>query len=137
MKYLVDTDWIINYLKGDESTVNTLETLYDKGFAISVISFSEIYEGIFYYKGKTRNKLERDFQQFLEGVIVIDVDENIGKVFGELRAELRKEGNLIDNFDLLIASTAIQHDLELLSNNVKHFKRIKGLNFKCLNDFFI
>jgi tRNA(fMet)-specific endonuclease VapC len=135
LKYLVDTDWIINYLKGDEETVNILEQLYDSGFAISVISFSEIYEGIFYYEGKNRSKLERDFKQFLEGVIVVDVDENIGKIFGELRAELRKEGNLIDNFDLLIASTAIQNNLELLSNNVKHFKRIKGLRLKCLSDF--
>ena len=65
----------------------------------------------------------------------MDVGEDIGKKFSELRAKLRKEGNLIDNFDLLIASTAISHDLELLSNNVRHFQRIENLKLKSLDDF--
>ena len=135
MKYLIDTDWIINYLKGDEKTVNALENFYGRGFAISVISFAEIYEGIFYYEGEKRDKLERDFKNFLEGVTVLNVDENIGEIFGKLRSQLRKEGNLIDNFDLLIASTALWHNLYLLSNNVKHFKRIKDLEIKSLMDY--
>lgn len=135
MKYLVDTDWVIHFLKGHKQTIDTLNFLYHDGFAISVITFSEIYEGIYYFEDEKREKLENDFKNFLKGVVILDVDEDIGKKFSELRAKLRKEGNLIDNFDLLIASTAISHDLELLSNNVRHFQRIENLKLKSLDDF--
>ena len=134
MIYLVDTDWVINYLRGEQRTVRLLRNLYEKGLAISVITFSEIYEGIFYFESK-KEKLEKDFLNFLEGVVVLAVDENIGKLFGELRADLRKDGNLLENFDLIIAATALFHNLELLSNNAKHFSRIKNLRLKSITDY--
>ena len=84
MNYLVDTDWVINYLRGEQQTVDLLRNLYEKGLAISVITFSEIYEGIFFFENRKKT-LERDFLNFLEGVVVLGVDENIGKIFGELR----------------------------------------------------
>ena len=49
MNYLVDTDWVINYLRGEQQTVHLLRNLYEEGLAISVITFSEIYEGIFLF----------------------------------------------------------------------------------------
>jgi tRNA(fMet)-specific endonuclease VapC len=135
LNYLVDTDWIINYLKGHNKTVNVLGALHGDGLAISVVSFSEIYEGIYYFENPKRKKLEGDFKNFLEGVMVLDVDEDIGKKFGQLRAKLRKKGNLIDNFDLLIASTAICYNLVLLSENVRHFNRVEGLQLKNTDKF--
>ncbi len=89
MNYLVDTDWVINYLRGEKQTVHVLRLLYEKGLAISVITFSEIYEGIFYYKDK-KDTLEKNFLNFLEGVEVLGVDEDIGKSFGELVAGFEK-----------------------------------------------
>lgn len=135
MRYLVDTDWIINFLKGQKQTVEILDSLFYEGYAISVISFAEIYEGIYYFGYEKRKTLERDFRNFLEGVAVLDVNEEIGKEFAQLRAKLRKEGNLIDNFDLLIASTALFYGLELLSNNTRHFQRIENLILKSIDDF--
>ena len=87
-----------------------------------------------YFENK-KETLERDFINFLEGVVVLGVDENIGKIFGELRAGLRKDGNLLENFDLIIAATALFHNLELLTNNVKHFDRIRKLRLKSITDF--
>ena len=40
---------------------------------------------------------------------------------------MRKAGRMIGDFDLLIASTCLCHDLTLLTNNVRHFNRIEGL----------
>ncbi len=48
---------------------------------------------------------------------------------------LRRDGNLLENFDLIIAATALFHNLELLSNNTKHFSRIKKLRLKNITDF--
>ncbi|MDQ1353879.1 MAG: tRNA(fMet)-specific endonuclease VapC [Acidobacteriota bacterium] len=103
--------------------------------AISVITFSEVYEGIYRFENEKRDELEENFQNFLRGVQILNVDENIAGVFAEQRAKLRRENKLIDNFDLLIGSTALYYNLELLTNNIKHFERIENLKFRCLNDF--
>ena len=49
------------------------------------------------------------------------------EVFGRLKADLEKAGSPLDDFDLIIASCAIAHNLILVTNNAKHFKRITGL----------
>jgi len=64
---------------------------------------------------------------FLSGVHVLALDDDMARIFGKLRSDLRQEGNLIDNFDLLIAATCLLHDLELHTGNAKHFARIAGL----------
>jgi predicted nucleic acid-binding protein len=47
--------------------------------------------------------------------------------FGRIRGQLRRDGNLVGDMDLLIASTAIAHDLTLVTRNRRHFERIPGL----------
>ena len=106
-----------------------------EGFAISIISFAEVYEGIYRFEGGKRKELEENFQDFLTGIQILNIDENIAGIFAEKRAKLRKENKLIDNFDLLIGSTALYYNLELLTNNVKHFGRVESLKFRNLNDF--
>jgi tRNA(fMet)-specific endonuclease VapC len=128
MAYLIDTDWIIDYLKGKKSIVNKLQKLFDEGLVISVISLAELYEGIF--ASKDPKKHLKTFQDFLSGVVVLGITDEICQTFGRLRAEQRKVGVTIDNFDLLIASTVLVHDLTILTDNVKHFKKIKGIKIE-------
>lgn len=134
-EFFADTDWIINFPRGHQQTVEILSRLYDEGLGISVITFSEVYEGIYRFENEKRDELEENFHDFLRGVQILNVDENIAMIFAEQRAKLRRENKLIDNFDLLIGSTALHYNLELLTNNVKHFERIKTLKIRCLNDF--
>ena len=44
ISYLIDTDWVIDFLKGKKEIVDTLLSLEKKGLAISVISLAELYE---------------------------------------------------------------------------------------------
>jgi predicted nucleic acid-binding protein len=131
----VDTDWIINFLRGHQQTVDLLSHLYDEGVAISIISFSEVYEGIYCFENGKRDELEENFKNFLSGVKILNINENIARIFAEQRSKLRKENRLIDNFDLLIGSTALYYNLELLTNNIKHFERIDNLKLRDLNSF--
>ena len=55
-RYLVDTDWAIDYLNGREGTRKRLEELEESGLAFSIISLAEVYEGIFYSKDPKRTK---------------------------------------------------------------------------------
>jgi predicted nucleic acid-binding protein len=53
---------------------------------------------------------------------LIDTD-----TFGDLKAGLQKRGNPIDDMDLMIAATAMNHGLVLVTDKEKHFKKITGL----------
>ena len=126
--YLIDTDWIIDYLDGRKAVVKEIQEKFGVNLNVSIISLAELYEGI--YGSKTFEENERELNEFLSGVTVLELTKDICKKFGELRNELRKRGELIGDFDLLIASTALQNNLTLLTGNTKHFKRIKGLKIE-------
>lgn len=125
ISYLIDTDWIIDFLKGERKVVEKLVSLVDDGLAISIISLAELYEGI--YASAQVEKQSQGLNDFLTAVTVIGIDDKICKVFGEQRMRLRREGKLIDNLDLLIAATSLHYNLTLMTNNISHFDRIKGL----------
>jgi tRNA(fMet)-specific endonuclease VapC len=127
MKYLIDTDWVINHLKGENRVVSKLEELVPEGVAISVISLAEIYEGVYYSKDPVKS------QQLLEEFLapdlkVLNVDQEVCKIFGKERGRLRQQKKMISDFDLLIASTCLYHNLTLLTNNRRHYEMVQGLN---------
>lgn len=105
--------------------VNKLKEIKKKGLGISIITLLELYEGV--YGSKNSEKHLNSLENFLTGIKVIGIDDEIAKIFGKERAKLRKKGELIDNFDLIIACTCLQYKVRLLTNNIKHYKRIEGL----------
>lgn len=123
--YLLDTDWVIDYLKGVPRVVTRLQAAADEGLAISVISLAELYEGV-YGSGNAERHL-KGLRQFLGCIQVIGLDEAICQTFGQYRHRLRQHGQLIDNFDLLIAATAVTYRLRLVTSNVRHYARVPEL----------
>lgn len=130
ISYLIDTDWIIHYLNGSRNIVAKLRSLEKDGLAISVISLAELYEGIYYSTNSDGN--ERALNDFLSGVSVIGVEDIICRLFGKERGRLRQAKKMIGDFDLLIASTCLHHNLTLLTNNRKHYKMVEGLKILSL-----
>ncbi|WP_439647486.1 PIN domain-containing protein [Brucepastera parasyntrophica] len=61
---------------------------------------------------------------------IIPIDISIIEIFSELKSKYDKKGIVIDDFDLLIASTALTHNQILVTNNVKHFNKIKELKIE-------
>lgn len=125
MKYLIDTDWVIHSLRGEKRVMKKLLELKGEGLTISVISLAELYEGV--YRSTNSTSDERVLNDFLTGVSVLGISGEICKIFGRERARLRKEGKLIGDLDLLIASTCLHHNLTLLTNNVGEFQRVENL----------
>jgi tRNA(fMet)-specific endonuclease VapC len=124
--YLIDTDWVIHYLNGHLAIVERLEELQEAGLALSVVSLTELYEGIYYSRDPDGN--ERALNNFRGGVMVIGIDEEICRLFGRERGRLRAAGQMIGDFDLLIGATALHHHLTLLPNNRRHFELIENLH---------
>lgn len=83
VSYLVDTDWAIDYLNGQDQTRKRLEELEDSGLAFSIISLAEVYEGIYYSKDPEGN--EKALLDFLQDVTVIGIDEEGCRLFGKER----------------------------------------------------
>ena len=125
MTYLIDTDWVVDHLLGKPVAVRFLQTLEPDGLAISQVTFGEIYEGI--YHGSDPVAAETTFLQFLANVDVLDLTIEIWKRYARIRGDLRRSGQLIAEFDNLIASTALQHDLILVTRNLRHYQRIPDL----------
>jgi tRNA(fMet)-specific endonuclease VapC len=125
LRYLVDTDWVIDYLNGRAGIVERLDQLPPEGLGLSVISLAELFEGVFY--SRDAEGAERDLHDFLRTMRIVPLDENVCEIFGRERGRLRAVGTLIGDFDLLIWATALQHSLVLLTNNRRHFELIEGL----------
>jgi len=126
MKYLVDSDYVADYLKGRAPSTDLLNALLQDGMAISIITFAEVYEGIYY--GHNRTHYTQIFQRFLHGVTVLGITRSIAKQYARMRGELGRKGQLIDQPDLFIAATATYHHLTLVTRNLKDYERIPDLN---------
>jgi tRNA(fMet)-specific endonuclease VapC len=57
----------------------------------------------------------------------VGLDEDTVLLYGEIQAILEKAGQVIGDFDVLIASTAISKELVLMTGNERHYRRIKDL----------
>ncbi len=125
MPYLVDTDWIIEALAGREPVLTTLRRLAPQRLAVCLISLAEVYE-VAFNSPNPQAHLE-SFRRFLAPLRVLPLTEPIVVRFAEVRSSLRYRGQLIPDFDILIAATALHHNLTLLTFNVGHFQRIPDL----------
>ncbi len=123
--YLVDTDWVIEYLHDNPVVVQRLQRLDAGQMAVSPITLAEVYEGV--YGSVDPAGSEAGFRKFLTRVTIVGIDDETCQLFGKERGRLRAAKTLIDDFDLLIGATALRHGLTLLTNNRKHFARIKNL----------
>ncbi|MEO6720997.1 MAG: type II toxin-antitoxin system VapC family toxin [Ferruginibacter sp.] len=124
---MLDTDILSEFLRGNLKVVNKVnEHLKEHGFvSLSIITYYEILNGL-YYKD-ARNQLAK-FEEFISLNRVIPLTLPMAKAAAIIQADLRKKGKEIGHTDTLIAGIAIISDLQLVTNNTDHFKRIKELN---------
>jgi tRNA(fMet)-specific endonuclease VapC len=125
MNYLVDTDYTADYLKGYERATTVLTTLFAQGIGISIITFAEVYEGIYFGEKKTQH--ETGFRNLLKSTPVLGITRPFARQFARIRGTLRTRGQLITDPDILIAATAINHNLTLVTRNIKDYQRIPNL----------
>jgi tRNA(fMet)-specific endonuclease VapC len=125
LKYLADTDRLIDTQIGIPEAIDLIDLLSPSGIGISIITAGEMYEGAIRSSDATV-RLAR-CRAFLSAFPVLPLSDPIMERFARIRAELRGQGNLIPDLDLLIAATALEHDLTLLTRNVQHFMRVTGL----------
>jgi len=123
--YLLDSDWIIQALGNRQPVLRTLDRLSSSRIYVSYITVGEIYERAFDSVNPEAHLLS--FRQFLSAYRVLTLSDPIMERFAETRWFLRRRGQLISDFDLLIGATALHHDLTVLTFNRRDFQRIPDL----------
>jgi len=125
----LDTNIITAFLKNDSRVVERVSDyleFFDK-LTINIISYYEILRGL---KDLGNEEKLCRFDNFIEENELVFITKDTIKKAAEIYAYLKKEGNLIEDADILMASTAIVEDLVLITNNIKHFKRVKDLEIE-------
>jgi tRNA(fMet)-specific endonuclease VapC len=123
---LLDTDTMIEILRGNPKALHRLASVpAGIDVCVSAITAAELYHGA----ARSMNSAT-SIQQvglLLGGLQVIPVDQPLAAEFGTLKASLQAAGQVIADFDLLIAATALIHRLQLITHNTRHFNRIPNL----------
>lgn len=128
MKYLLDTDTIIYWLKGNQDIEAKACMAGLDALAYSIISHAELYFGA--YNSEQVEKNLQAIQLLRQKLKLLPFDENSALIFGKTKSGLKKQGNIILDADIMIASIAQANNLTLITNNSKHFTRIPGLKIE-------
>jgi tRNA(fMet)-specific endonuclease VapC len=128
---LLDTDTLSEIIKGRNAAVRlkAVQYLVEYGsFSFSLITRFEILRGL---KAKNAAAQLAAFEARCQASAVLPVTDKIIVLAADLYADLKRRGELISDADLIIASTAIVHDLVLVTRNTAHYRRVAGLTLDC------
>lgn len=122
---IIDSDILIYFLKGEKRVVQEILKIAPNELYTTRINYTELLYGA-YNSIKVEENLSR-FRNFLDEFTILEFDEKSSEIFSKSKAKLKKDGNIIADMDLMIASIAMANSHELVTNNQKHFKRIQQL----------
>ena len=126
-QYLLDTDICVFLLKDKFGIKEKIKSTGISNCFISEITIAELTYGA--YKS---DDFERHIKEVskMEQLFTVMPIYDCFSTFAKEKVRLRKEGNIIPDFDLLIGSVALNNDFILVTNNAKHFMRMNGLNLE-------
>lgn len=126
-QYLLDTNICIFFLRGLYDVPQRLEQIGRRNCHISEITVGELL-----YGAACSIHKEKHLRQVNELISLFAVEPiyPVLPVFADTKAQLRKQGTMIDDFDLLIGATALKHGMVLVTENVKHLSRVPGITLE-------
>ena len=118
-EYLIDSDILIDYLRGfEKARVFLIKENRRRILYISAINVMEVYSG----KDAIKFKYQKLLNEFLSSFKIIELNERIAKMAGLIHIKYNTPFA-----DAAIAATALEYNLILITRNIKHFKEIKKL----------
>lgn len=114
-------------MKGRFELDKKFESLVPSSLFISEITLAELKFGV--ANSSTPKRNSNALNDFLTGVQILPIFDALD-IYANEKARLRKSGQTVDEFDLLIGASAIANDLTLITNNVKHFDRLTGISIE-------
>jgi tRNA(fMet)-specific endonuclease VapC len=126
MKYLLDTNICIALIRQKPAALIHRLTAIEPGeVGISSITLAELIYGA--VKSTRPEQNQAALEQFLLPLELVDFDGSAALAYGQIRAELERDGKSIESMDMLIAAHAMSLSSILVTNNTREFGRIPGL----------
>lgn len=126
-RYLLDTNICVFYLKGQYDIPRQIAAIGRRRCAISEITVLELL-----YGAACSNRVvdaTEEVNALVDALEVIPIGE-ARLLFAQAKALLRAKGEMIDDFDLLIGTTAVAHDCVMVTENLRHLARIPGISIE-------
>ncbi len=119
---IADTDVVIDFFSGAEPAASAVSLLIESDrLALSSMTVFELYAGV------TGKKRLDQVREFVSMVPVFPLNQEEARNAGQIYTELRKNGTLIGNQDILIAGVCVANHVPLMTRNTDHFSRVSGL----------
>lgn len=131
MAYILDADWIVHITSGNRPAAAVIDRLSPQGISVSWATVGEVYE-IAYNSPNPDAQLDV-YRKFLLPFEQVGLNEPIIEHFAEIRSFLRRRGQMISDFDIILAATALHHDFTVLTFNTRHFERVPDLRIYRFN----
>jgi tRNA(fMet)-specific endonuclease VapC len=123
-KYLLDTNICIYFIKGQYELNRKIAEIGEENCFISEMTVAELKFGI--ENSKTVEAMRIIVEAFILKFPIIPIYNSLD-IYAREKARLRKTGQLIDDFDILIGATAVANDMIMVTNNVSHLNRIGNI----------
>ncbi|MDE2815117.1 MAG: type II toxin-antitoxin system VapC family toxin [Chloroflexota bacterium] len=127
MPYLIDSDWVIDYLGQEAEALQLVDRLAQEGIAISIVTYMEVYQGVL--RSQDANAASAQFEALVAAIPVLPFSRPVAERCAQLRESLRKQGKRPQQraLDLIIAATALTYDLVLVTRNIADYQDLPGL----------
>jgi len=123
----LDTSVLVALIRKDQAAIDGLAAEAERGGTVSttVVSLCELYSGA--YGSKNPQKELAKVQDLVSDLGLLELDAGAAKRYGELVNDATLKRAAIGDFDLIIASIALEQEEKLVTRNLKHFNRVPGL----------
>jgi tRNA(fMet)-specific endonuclease VapC len=128
--FLLDTNVCVRLLNPNKNKriAIKLESVDSASVFLSSITRAELYYGA--YRSSRRDENLLRLEAFLDAFAILPFNEHCERIYGQIRAELAAQGQLIGPNDLLIAATALAHGMTLVTHNIREFCRLRDLRIE-------
>ena len=127
MAIVLDADVIIRGERGTLDLAAWISQHENEGFEVAAITVAELWHGVERATGEHRAKRERYIREILEELPMIPYTETTALEHARIWASLESSGQMIGDYDLIVAATALERGSAVATFNKRHFQRVPGL----------
>jgi tRNA(fMet)-specific endonuclease VapC len=127
MPYLVDSNLVIDHLAEVSEASQFLDAFAQEGIVISIVTYMEAFQGV--VRSEHPKEASEKFHSFADKVLILPFSIAVAERCARLRETLRSQNKRVKSraLDLIIAATALEYNLTLVTKNTDDFKDIPDL----------
>jgi tRNA(fMet)-specific endonuclease VapC len=126
MRFLLDTCVVSDFVQGHQRVLDRVRSSSPADLAASTITEMEVHYGLA-LNPRLARQIGPVLHSFFGALSVLPYDRDSATASASIRADLKRRGQPIGAYDILIAGAAIAHNLVLVTSNVREFKQVQGL----------